>query len=86
MVKGGLDPKLVSRLEQVEQALFGGKLEDKFFQGKPSPVPLFNDTLEKITFLIILDFALEGKAGVTSALLADLTHKTKNTINVRLER
>ncbi|MFX0094048.1 MAG: hypothetical protein ACFFBD_20080 [Candidatus Hodarchaeota archaeon] len=86
MVKGGLDSSLIDRLEKLEQALFGGKLEELLFKENTASPSLFDDILERVIFLITLDLALEGKVGVTSALLADMTNKTKNTVNVRLER
>ncbi|MFX0092880.1 MAG: hypothetical protein ACFFBD_14070, partial [Candidatus Hodarchaeota archaeon] len=77
---------LISRLEKLETTLFGGKLEDQFSKEEVISAPLFNDKLEKIIYFILLDLALEGKIGATSALLAEMTEKTKNTANVRLER
>ncbi|MFX1476604.1 MAG: hypothetical protein ACFFCI_00600 [Promethearchaeota archaeon] len=47
---------------------------------------LFDDDLEFAIFSILLKKALDGNIGATSALLADQTSKTKNTVNVRLER
>lgn len=85
MVKGGIDSKLVTRLEKLEQSLFGGKIEEIFSKDRPS-MDLFDDELEKAIFMIALDLALEGKVGVTSAFLSEMTKKTKNTVNVRLER
>ncbi|MFX0065068.1 MAG: hypothetical protein ACFFC7_23070 [Candidatus Hermodarchaeota archaeon] len=35
---------------------------------------------------MLLELALEGKIGATSALVAELTDKTKNTVHVRLEQ
>ncbi|MFX0091640.1 MAG: hypothetical protein ACFFBD_07740 [Candidatus Hodarchaeota archaeon] len=86
MVKGGVDPRLITQLEKLELSLFGGTLENQLFEGQLDPPPLFDDILEKVIFLIALDLALEGKAGVTSAFLAELTQKTKTTVNIRLER
>ena len=80
------DEKVLKRLEKLEQTLFGGKIEEQFFEGEKRPKDLFNDTLEKVIFFILLDTALEGKIGATSALIAEMTDKTKNTVNVRLER
>lgn len=80
-----MDSKLIARLEKLEQSLFGRKIEEIFFDEKPS-MDLFDDELEKAIFMVMLDLALEGKVGVTSVYLAEMTKKTKNTINVRLER
>ncbi|MFX1255740.1 MAG: hypothetical protein ACFFCZ_29315 [Promethearchaeota archaeon] len=80
------DKKVITRLEKLEQALFGGKLEDKFFEEGATAKTLFEDTLERTIFMMLLELALEGKIGATSALLAEQTKKTKNTVNVRLER
>ncbi|MFX0094934.1 MAG: hypothetical protein ACFFBD_24580 [Candidatus Hodarchaeota archaeon] len=86
MVKGGLDTNLIERLEKLEQALFGEKLEELFLKENTVYASLFEDILERVIYLITLELALEGKVGITSALLAEMTHKTKNTVNVRLER
>ncbi|MFX0062121.1 MAG: hypothetical protein ACFFC7_08020 [Candidatus Hermodarchaeota archaeon] len=80
------DKKIITRLEKLEQALFGGKLEDQFFEERNTSKTLFDDTLERTIFMMLLELALEGKIGATSALLAEQTKKTKNTVNVRLER
>lgn len=85
-MNGMTEEKIVARLEQLEHALFGGKLEDRFFDEEATVKVLFDDPLEKTTFFIILELALEGKVGSTSTLIADLTDTTKNTVNVRLER
>ncbi len=77
---------IIGLIEKLEQSLFGGQLEEKFFEGKTTSTPLFSDLLEKSVFFILLDIALSGKIGATSALLAEMTSKTKNTVNVRLER
>ncbi|MFX1252377.1 MAG: hypothetical protein ACFFCZ_12300 [Promethearchaeota archaeon] len=77
---------ITNLIEKLEQSLFGGQLEEKFFEGRTSSTPLFSDLLEKSVFFILLDLALSGKIGATSALLAEMTKKTKNTVNVRLER
>ena len=84
--KKDIESNLISRLEKLEQTLFGGKLEDQFFEEETKPQILFNDKLEKVIFFILLDISLEGRIGATSALLAEMTDKTKNTVNVRLER
>jgi predicted transcriptional regulator len=80
------DKKILRRLDKLEQALFGGKVEDQFFEEGDTTQTLFGDTLERTIFMMLLELALEGKIGATSALLAEQTKKTKNTVNVRLER
>jgi predicted transcriptional regulator len=80
------DKKVITRLEKLEHALFGGKLEDQFFEEGATSKTLFDDTLERTIFMMLLELALEGKLGAISALLAEQTDKTKNTVNVRLER
>ncbi|MFX0091069.1 MAG: hypothetical protein ACFFBD_04835 [Candidatus Hodarchaeota archaeon] len=86
MVKGGLGSSLIEHLEKLEVTLYGAKLEELFATGRVERPVLFNDILEKVIFLIALELALEGKVGVTAAMLAERTHKTKNTVNMRLER
>ncbi|MFX1256212.1 MAG: hypothetical protein ACFFCZ_31685 [Promethearchaeota archaeon] len=80
------EDELLTRLEQLEQALFGGKVEDQFFEEEATSKVLFDDVLEKLIFFILLELALDGRRGVTSALIAEMTDKNNNTVHVRLER
>ena len=77
---------IIGLIEKLEQSLFGGQLEEKFFEGKTTSTPLFSDLLEKSVFFILLDLALSGKIGATSALLAGMTSKTKNINRQRADK
>ena len=53
---------------------------------KAADFAIFQDDLEKEVFYFLLNLALNNLVGATSVLIAEHTKKTKNTVNVRLER
>ncbi|MFX0090757.1 MAG: hypothetical protein ACFFBD_03250 [Candidatus Hodarchaeota archaeon] len=73
-------------VERLEKQLFGVPLEELLQKIIGQPIKLFEDKLEKQVFYFLLDLALANHVGATSVLVAEHTQKTKNTVNVRLER
>ncbi|MFX1251355.1 MAG: hypothetical protein ACFFCZ_07080 [Promethearchaeota archaeon] len=72
--------------KHLEKKLFGSSLEELFEKSIGHSIDIFQDDLEKEVFFFLLNLALSNQVGATSVLIADHTKKTKNTVNVRLER
>lgn len=84
MVKSQISEELKKEITEYERYLFNDKtIEELVKESFNTTKQVFEDELEKAIYVILLRNALNQKRGLTSAILAETTGKTKNTINVR---